>query len=105
MYLPEVIGYRNTRRTFLGQSLTGMGAAALAALLGQSATNAATDEESARGVLQTLHFPPKAKRVIWLCMAGGMSHLETFDSKPKLAEMHEQPMPESYTQEIGRAHV
>ncbi len=31
-------------------------------------------------------FPPKAKRVIWLCMAGGPSHLETFDPKPKLRE-------------------
>ncbi len=39
----------------------------------------------------------KAKRVIWLYMAGGMSHLETFDHKPKLAELHGQPMPESIT--------
>ncbi len=37
------------------------------------------------------------KRVIWLTMAGGPSHLETFDPKPKLAEMHGQPMPESFT--------
>ena len=41
--------------------------------------------------------PPKAKRVIFLYMAGGPSHLETFDYKPKLAEMHGQPMPESFT--------
>ena len=39
----------------------------------------------------------KAKRVIWLYMAGGPSHLETFDYKPQLAEMHGQPMPESFT--------
>ena len=39
----------------------------------------------------------KAKRVIWLYMAGGPSHLETFDYKPKLAQMHGQPMPESFT--------
>ena len=39
----------------------------------------------------------RAKRVIFLCMAGGMSHLETFDNKPKLAEMDGKPMPESYT--------
>ena len=43
------------------------------------------------------HFPAKAKRVIWLTMAGGPSHLETFDHKPKLAEMHGKPMPESFT--------
>jgi len=35
--------------------------------------------------------------VIWLTMAGGPSHLETFDYKPKLAEMHKEPMPESFT--------
>ena len=39
----------------------------------------------------------KAKRVIFLYMAGGPSHLETFDYKPKLAEMHGKPMPESFT--------
>jgi hypothetical protein len=41
--------------------------------------------------------PPKAKRVIWLYMAGGMTHLDTFDHKPKLAAMNGQPMPESFT--------
>lgn len=40
---------------------------------------------------------PKAKRVIFLCMAGGPSHLETFDYKPTLAKMHGKPMPESIT--------
>ncbi|MCX6609761.1 MAG: DUF1501 domain-containing protein, partial [Acidobacteria bacterium] len=39
----------------------------------------------------------KAKRVIFLYQAGGPSHLETFDSKPKLAEMHGKPMPDSFT--------
>ena len=50
------------------------------------------------GVLPGLpHFAAKAKRVIFLCMAGGPSHLETFDYKPKLAELDGQPMPESFT--------
>jgi hypothetical protein len=44
-----------------------------------------------------LHFPAKAKRVIFLYQAGGPSHLETFDFKPKLAEMHGKAMPESFT--------
>jgi len=96
MHLQQLIGSRNTRRTFLGQSLTGLGATALASLLNPEVANAvpATGHE---GVLNPLHFAPKAKRVIWLCMAGGMSHLETFDHKPKLGEMHDQAMPESYT--------
>ena len=50
-----------------------------------------------RGVVNPLHFAPKAKRVIFLYQAGGPSHLETFDYKPKLAEMHGKPMPESFT--------
>ena len=43
------------------------------------------------------HFAPKVKRIIYLYMAGGPSHLETLDYKPTLAKMHGQPMPESFT--------
>ena len=42
-------------------------------------------------------IPPKAKRVIFLYQAGGPSHLETFDYKPKLRAMDGKPMPESLT--------
>ncbi|QDU08035.1 DUF1501 domain-containing protein [Gimesia aquarii] len=88
------------RRTFLTNSGVGLGAAALGSLL--------TNEKSAvaqsvakpsivRGLPGLPHFAPKAKRVIFLCMAGGPTHLETFDYKPKLAEMDGKPFPESYT--------
>ena len=50
-----------------------------------------------KGVVNPLDFPPKAKRVIFLYQAGGPSHLETFDYKPKLAEMDGKPMPDSFT--------
>jgi hypothetical protein len=50
-----------------------------------------------RGVVNPLHHPAKAKRVIYLYQAGGPSHLETFDYKPKLAAMDGQAMPESFT--------
>lgn len=50
-----------------------------------------------QGVFDRLPLRQKAKRVIWLSMAGGPSHLETFDPKPKLAELDGQPMPESMT--------
>ena len=43
------------------------------------------------------HHAPKAKRVIFLYMSGGPRHLETFDYKPKLAELDGKPMPESFT--------
>lgn len=82
-----------TRRAFLGKAAQGVGAVALATLAGQGRAAAAPP----RGVLKTLPLPAKAKRVIWLTMAGGPSHLETFDPKPKLAEMHGKPMPESLT--------
>ncbi len=50
-----------------------------------------------RGVVNPLHHAAKAKRVIYLYQAGGPSHLETFDYKPKLAAMDGQGMPESFT--------
>ncbi len=83
-----------TRRTFLGNAARGVGAVALGSLLNPASLFAA---QKWRGILAAPHFPPKAKRVIWLTMAGGPSHLETFDHKPKLAEMHGKPMPESIT--------
>src|SRR5438067_1084657 len=91
------------RRTFLGQIGRGVGAAAFASLLNPSllrgaVTSTATSKgDHWRGSVQPLHFPAKAKRVIWLTMAGGPSHLETFDNKPKLGEMSGKPMPESFT--------
>ena len=87
------------RRTFLRSSGISLGSMALGSMLSQSSHAAETTNSEARlnGVLQPLHHVPRAKRVIWLYMAGGMTHLETFDHKPKLAELHGQPMPESIT--------
>ena len=79
------------RRAFLNQASYGFGAAALAHLLGNDAA------ASAPGVLSSPLFAPKAKRVIFLSMAGGPSHLETFDYKPVLGQMDGKPMPESMT--------
>jgi hypothetical protein len=93
-----------TRRAFLGRGAQGFGALALSTLMNDSAfaakkTKAPVKPGAERwtGVLNPPHYAPRVKRVIHLCMAGGMSHLETFDPKPKLAEMDGQPMPESYT--------
>jgi len=90
---------RQTRRAFLGRTATGIGATALLNMLGPSAFAAKSENVStqSRGVLNPLHHAPKAKRVIFLCQAGGATHLETLDYKPKLAEMHGKPMPESLT--------
>jgi len=90
------------RRAFLGRMSQGVGSLALAslinpALLRAAATTASANQNKWPGVVNPPHHPPKVKRVIWLTMAGGPSHLETFDYKPKLAEMHKEPMPESFT--------
>ncbi len=91
-----------TRRSFLGRATTGIGSAALAALLNPELLRAGESGGKAKvegwpGVVNPPHVPPRAKRLIYLYMAGGPSHLETLDYKPKLAEMHGQPMPESFT--------
>jgi hypothetical protein len=96
-----------SRRRLLAQGT--IGATALSALLNPSATYSGEQVNGAessvpqhpalasKGTIANLHLPQRAKRVIWLTMAGGPSHLELFDYKPKLAEMHGQPMPESFT--------
>ena len=88
------------RRTFLTRSGVGLGSAALGSLLtrdGLAAAQSNTATTASAGLPGLPHFAPKAKRVIFLCMAGGPTHLETFDYKPKLAEMDGKPFPESYT--------
>jgi hypothetical protein len=87
------------RRTFLGRGLVGLGAVALQSMLDPRIVRAAqaTAAGPSRGAVNPLHHPAKAKRVIYLYQAGGPSHLETFDYKPKLAAMNGQPMPESMT--------
>ena len=89
---------RVCRRAFLGRSVAGLGVIALNSLLDRPlfAADAAAATAS-RGVINPLHHAAKAKRVIFLYQAGGPSHLETFDYKPKLAEMSGKPMPESLT--------
>jgi hypothetical protein len=90
-----------TRRQFFGRARAGIGTAALASLLnpqlfGAGGPSAATMKQPAmRGVLDTLHFAPKAKRVIYLFMSGGPSHIDLFDYKPKLAELNGSELPGS----------
>ena len=98
MKLPDHVLQTICRRTFLNRGRMGLGTAALWSLLNDSNTSAESLPESgSRGVVQPLHHPARAKRVIFLCQAGGPSHLETFDYKQKLAKMDGQPMPESFT--------
>src|SRR6187402_2612706 len=85
-----------TRRAFLGRASRGLGALGLASLL-QPSLLGADGTGKWPGLIHPTHFPARAKRVIYLCMAGGPSHLETFDFKPKLREFNGEPMPDSIT--------
>ena len=71
-----------TRRAFLGRSAGGLGAMALSRLLG--------GDESV-----VPHFAPKAKRVVYLFQSGGPSHIDLFDYKPVMRELHGQELPAS----------
>jgi hypothetical protein len=87
------------RRAFLGRAAYGLGGMALACLLEPKliGTASAASMERWTGVVHPPHFPVRAKRVIHLCMAGGPSHLESFDFKPDLKRINGQAFPESFT--------
>ena len=88
------------RRTFLTQSAYGLGGIALALLQNKLAAASGAPAKLPpgwRGALREAHLPVRAKRVIFLCMAGGPSQFETFDWKPRLKALHGQPFPESFT--------
>src|SRR5262249_25640871 len=75
-----------TRRQLFGRTAAGIGTVALASLL--------NERLFAAGQAGT-HFAPKAKRVIYLFMSGGPSHIDLFDYKPKLKEYHGKELPAS----------
>jgi len=86
-----------TRRQLFSRTATGIGSVALASLLNPNLF-AATPEPPAIGSggnLQALHFPPKAKRVIYLFMSGGPSHIDLYDHKPALKQHHGEELPAS----------
>jgi hypothetical protein len=87
-----------TRRHFFGRSAAGIGTAALASLLNPDlfADPPATPQVTPRpGVLRETHFAARAKRVIYLFMSGGPSHIDLLDHKPALRQHHAQELPAS----------
>ncbi|HYH56832.1 MAG TPA: DUF1501 domain-containing protein, partial [Anseongella sp.] len=88
----------NSRRHFLKKCTSGLGALALGSLLGcDKGLFTASGESKAAGkfALGFPHFPPKAKNVIFMHMAGGPSHLELFDYKPELQKLNGMDTPQS----------
>ncbi len=82
-----------TRREFVRDAFCGFGGLALASMLNQERLRASEANPLAA---RLPHFAPKAKAVIFLFMAGGPSHLETFDPKPLLNELHGQSRPAEF---------
>jgi hypothetical protein len=83
-----------TRRHFFGRTAAGIGAAALGSLLNPGLF-APLARAGGAGALGGPHFAPKAKRVIYLFMAGGPSQVELLDYKPSLENLHAKELPES----------
>ena len=85
------------RRSFLNHTTVGIGSTALTSMLAANTPKKTEAWPANLPEKAKIIGNPKAKRVIFLCMAGGPSHLETFDYKPKLKEMDGQRMPDSFT--------
>jgi hypothetical protein len=79
-----------TRRHLLQSTASGFGYLAFAAMAHEQAARAANDAKNPLAPKPT-HFPAKAKRVIFLCMEGAPSHVDTFDYKPKLQADTDKP--------------
>ena len=82
-----------SRRHFFGRTATGIGTAALASLLAEKAT--AKPGQRVGGLPALPHFAPKAKRAIYLFMSEGPSQMDTWDYKPKLADLFDKDLPAS----------
>jgi hypothetical protein len=90
------VNFQMNRRDFFGRFGFGLGGAALFGLLNRELAAApASAANPFRGILDHPHFPPKAKRVIYLFMSGGPSQHDLFDYKPMLNQMNGQDLPAS----------
>jgi hypothetical protein len=91
------VNFDLSRREFFGRFAMGIGGFALMNLLQRSASAATAPAAGSpfRGILAQPHFAPRAKRIIYLFMAGGPSQHDLFDHKPLLNQMNGQDLPES----------
>jgi hypothetical protein len=88
---------QQTRRHFFQDCGVGLGSLALTALFQDGKLGAAPTPPLVNPLApRPTHLPGQAKSVIYMFMAGGPSQLELFDYKPKLQELHGQPIPESF---------
>ncbi len=93
------------RRQFLTKTTLGLGALAVGSLFGADKParlvnkGEGLSEDTQEAILKAIpHFAPKARRVVYLFMSGGPSQFETFDYKPKLADLFGKELPDSVRQ-------
>lgn len=98
---PMISGKNETRRHFFSRSGSVLGIAALANLLGSQDLRGTQPDASE----PFPNHPPKAKRVIYLYMAGGPSQFETFDLKPELLKLNGDPLPASMLEGVKLAFL
>ena len=98
-----------TRRDFLLNAGSGFGGIALASLMAKEQHASAASGERGRSAnplaSKETHFAPRARRVIWLFMHGGPSHVDLFDPKPELTRLAGQTLPESFGEVMTRRKV
>ena len=82
-----------SRRHFLDFNLSGLGGAALVDLLQTNSAQGETTTRDPRLATPSQAMAPKAKRVIHICLIGGLSHVDSFDYKPALNQLHGKPLP------------
>jgi hypothetical protein len=106
---PELQRLQRSRREFLLRAGGGIGGLALAALLAEqrvSSARAGGSETGAKPLApRKAHFQPQARRMIWLFMHGGPSHVDLFDPKPDLVKYAGQPLPESFGPVMTRRKI
>lgn len=85
--------YLTSRRQWLQRSAIGFGQLALTALLQQTCEAAGREVAAGPLTAKSPHHPPRARRIVFLFMKGGPSHVDTFDPKPLLDRDHEKPFP------------
>lgn len=94
----------HTRRSFLHTAASGLGGIALGSLLAGDGVLAAGESADPMR-LRKPHGPARAKNCVFIFMAGAPSHLDLFDPKPKLNELHGQALPESMTKSVRFAFI
>jgi hypothetical protein len=95
---PAAERHVQTRRNFLATSASGLGALAVASLLKGDGVLADGPADPLRP--RPPHFAPKARQCILIYLEGAPSQIDLFDPKPRLADLHGQPLPESYWRNV-----